>query len=201
MEVNQIKVKLSYLENKVEIVISSDDKFHSFLKKIIESLHLESITGVYDNLFIYYMYSKKEIEANSKENKEIQRKLQIKNDNDFQSMIEKIKNHKKDGEGEENIIKVETEEIPINYEKNVSGNFEEEINNVVRAGYKSLEDKLLKYFRGRFNYNLSNKIQKETCATCNQIIVGDMYKDVIAEKDIYYCEKCSRQVGPTFQIH
>ena len=89
--------------------------------------------------------------------------------------------------------------------KKIPETFEEEIKLVVEEELNNAAERIKKYLTLN-NKKLSNKqdlkIQDKICEECHELIVGDIFKNVLDVEEKYYCEKCSFEIdGPKFIVH
>lgn len=143
-----------------------------------------------NEIAIFYTYAKEENE---------EKEIEVKNSSDYMIMIKRIS--QSESKDPSNVI-VETSKYPPGVGREEPDNFEKEIKLVVERQLKIAEENILKSLLGNKTCYGSNIKQNYNCNKCNQAIVGDMYKDILADEEGYLCEKCSKTITtPVFIIN
>ena len=86
-------------------------------------------------------------------------------------------------------------DIYIEYNDNNDDNFEENIKSLVEYEIKSAADRIINGLKFRNNKNEELKKQEKICDKCKNFILGDIFIEIVDDKEIYYCEKCSMDIG------
>ena len=123
-------------------------------------------------------------------------KKPIKDDNDYQSVLQSFSSKK-------GTIFVETDKIPVYFSGEKSIEFEDEIRNVVERELRIAANNIKKCLTTNLSLSNSKKVRIQSCSKCKNQIIGYLYKEISPdEKDFYYCELCSTQVStPLFKIN
>ena len=108
----------------------------------------------------------------------------IKTEEDYKNEISKIKE----------LVKIKDINIYIEYNDNIE-NFEENIKSLVEYEIKSAADRIINGLKFKNNKSEELKKQEKICDMCNKLIVGDIFIEIVDDKEICYCEKCSLDIG------
>ena len=115
----------------------------------------------------------------------------IKTEEDYKNEISKIKE----------LVKIKDINNYIEYNDNIE-NLEENIKSLVEYEIKSAADRIINGLKFKNNKSEEFKKQEKICDMCNKLIVGDIFIEIIDDKEICYCEKCSLDIeepkGPLF---
>ena len=187
------RAKLFYLNNIINNY-ELPEFFEDFKNDIKTLYHIDSRLN--EEISFIYIFLEKE---NNKE-KEKEKNIEIKTEEDYNLMKKRIKvNQIKD-----KTILIEIEKNSNNLSRKIPETFEEKIQNVVERELKNAGERIRKYLSSNNKkYYPSSKVQVRTCDDCQEIIKGDIFKDVKNVEEKYYCEKCSfkRNDEPMFVIH
>ena len=107
----------------------------------------------------------------------------IKTEEDYKNEISKIKE----------LNKIKDINIYIEYNDNTE-NFEENIKTLVEYEIKSAADRIINGLKFKSNKNKEFKKKEKICDICNNLIVGDIFIEILDDKEICYCEKCSLDI-------
>ena len=122
---------------------------------------------------------------------EEEKSFNIKTEEDYKNEISKIKE----------LVKIKDINIYIEYNDNIE-NFEENIKSLVEYEIKSAADRIINGLKFKNNKSEELKKQEKICDMCNKLIVGDIFIEIVDDKEICYCEKCSLDIeepkGPLF---
>lgn len=182
-------VTLSYYNKEIENfpLPYFFDEFHF---QFLSYYNISSPKNFDEPISIIYYYSNEQGEKET---------AQVKTSEQYTLMLSRIKESKL-LEGKK--IFVETSNYPPGVGREDPKDFEGEIKMVVERELKIAEENIKKNLVGKKYCNLSTKRQKNRCSKCNELIIGDMYKEVMKDEDSFYCEKCSNQISnPLFVIH
>ena len=157
-----------------------------FKTQFINEFSLQNQLTEKDEIKIYY-----------KEDGEKDKKVEVKEQSDYQDMLQNLSNSK----GIKNVY-VETEKIPVFFEGDKSIEFEDEIKKVVERELRIAANKIKKCLTTNLSLSNSKKVRTQSCEGCQKQIIGYLYKKISpTENDCYYCELCSTKVDtPMFKI-
>ena len=157
-----------------------------FKTQFINEFSLQNQLTEKDEISIYY---------NEEGKKE--KKIEVKEQSDYQTMLESFSNPK----AIKNVY-VETEKIPVFFQGDKSIEFEDEIKKVVERELRIAANKIKKCLTTNLSLSNSKKVRTQSCEGCQKQIIGYLYKKISpTENDSYYCELCSTKVDtPMFKI-
>ena len=168
------------------------ENLSSFISDIKELFQIDSRLN--EEINLTYIFLDKDKNKNTKE-----KIIEIKSDDDYKKMKERLANEIKD----QNIL-IEIENNSNNIlERKAPETFEEEIQNIVERELKNAGERIIKYLSSNDKKSYpASKIQDKICSECNNIIIGDIYKSAKNVEEKYYCENCSFNINdPMFVIH
>ena len=168
------------------------ENLSSFISDIKELFQIDSRLN--EEINLTYIFLDKDKNKKTKE-----KIIEIKSDDDYKKMKERLTNEIKD----QNIL-IEIENNSNNIlERKAPETFEEEIQNIVERELKNAGERIIKYLSSNDKKSYpSSKIQDKICSECNNIISGDIYKSAKNVEEKYYCENCSFNINdPMFVIH
>ena len=184
---NNNKFNLFYLNTTIK-EYELPENFSKFKSDIKELFNIDSRLN--EEINIIYALLKKERKQT------IEKNIEVKTEDDYQSMKTS------------NINEIKDKTILIEIEKNdirrkLPETFEEEIKNVVESEIRDAGERIRQYLSiSDKKYYPSTKIQDKNCDECKDIIVGDIYKNALKVENKFYCEKCSLNINdPMFVIH
>ena len=157
-----------------------------FKTQFINEFSLQNQLTEKDEISIYY---------NEEGKKE--KKIEVKEQSDYQAMLQSFSNPK----AIKNVY-VETEKIPVFFQGDKSIEFEDEIKKVVERELRIAANKIKKCLTTNLSLSNSKKVRTQSCEGCQKQIIGYLYKKISpTENDSYYCELCSTKVDtPMFKI-
>ena len=122
---------------------------------------------------------------------------EIKDESSYTAMLKEIVSSK----GKETIF-VKTEKVPLHFKGEKSIDFEEEIKKLVEREFKVAANNIKEGLTNHLSLSNCKKVRIEQCSSCNQQIIGYLYKKVSCDKDENYCELCSTKIEqPMFKIY
>ena len=122
---------------------------------------------------------------------------EIKDESSYTAMLKEIISSK----GKETIF-VKTEKVPLHFKGEKAIDFEEEIKKLVEREFKVAANNIKEGLTNHLSLSNCKKVRIEQCSSCNQQIIGYLYKKVSCDKDEYYCELCSTKIEqPMFKIY
>ena len=188
LDVTDFTPRISYCGYKMP-VSSYEKTLSEFKQKFVKDFNLEKQIKESDiekegEISIYYLDEKN-------------KKKEVNNEKDYESMLENF------GQREKNIIYVETKVIPVHFEGEQSIEFEDEIKKVVERELRIAANNIKKCLTTNISLGNCKKVRTQTCEKCGKQIIGYLYKTIdCEEKDTYYCELCSSSVDmPMFKIN
>ncbi len=196
-ELKDLKSNIFYLNNTIndfDLPLFLND----FRTQVKNLFHIESKTN--DEISVIYKVKDDEDidDDDEDENKEKDKIIEAKTNDDYISLLKRIKSD----EVKDNTILIESDKVPSEISKKYPETFEEEIACVVQSELKAAADKIKKYLSGNKKCYPLVKKQKKMCSKCLRNIVGDIYRSVTNIEETIYCEKCSFSIKePTFIIH
>ena len=186
-KLNNNKFNLFYLNTTIK-EYQLPENFSNFKSDIKELFNIDSRLN--EEINVIYVLLKKEKRLT------IEKNIEVKTEDDYQSMKTS------------NINEVKDQTILIEIEKNdirrkLPETFEEEIKSVVEREIRDAGERIRQCLSISDNkYYPSTKIQDKKCDECKDIIAGDIYKNAIKVENKFYCEKCSLNINdPMFVIH
>jgi len=183
------QITVSFLNNKIE-ELELPLSLHEFRKKIKSIFQIEDKL---DEIFIIYSI----IDINEEKQKK-ERIIEIKRNEDYISLLKKIKSN----EVKDDIIFIETERVPDEISRETPENFEEEIECMIRTQLKAAGERIKKGLSGKSELIPSSNFTNKMCCKCQKHIIGNVYRSVTDLEQKIYCEKCSYLPNcPMFVIH
>ena len=184
---NNTKFTLFYCNNLIK-EYALPDNFSTFKSDIKELFNIDSRLN--EEINIIYILLEKEQKNKNEE------KIKVKTEEDYQN-LKKINL---------NEIKDQTILIEIgnnNIEERIPKTFEDEIRDVVERELRNAGERIRQCLSSNDKKNYpSSKVQDKICDGCNEIIVGDIYKNALNIEKKFYCEKCALNINdPMFVIH
>ena len=134
----------------------------------------------------------------SLEKKQFKKNIEVKTEDEYKEMRDKIENQIKD-----QTILIEIGNNLSDVGRKKPETFEEEIEYVVERELKNAAEKITKSLTSNYQkFYPNSKIQDKSCGDCGALIIGDAYKSAINGEEKYFCENCSLKINePMFIIH
>ena len=134
----------------------------------------------------------------SLEKKQLKKNIEVKTEDEYKAMRDKIENQIKD-----HTVLIEIGDNLNDVGRKKPETFEEEIRCVVERELKNAAENITKCLTSNYQkLYLNSKIQDKNCGDCGELIIGDTYKSAINGEEKYFCEKCSFKINePMFIIH